>query len=260
MRPSLARRPRCTRGATLRAAARPAGPVSSSIAWSYLTIASVPALSPARHAKPARGAVSFSPMLRPVMSCVLTTSKRSTQSPEAQEFVYVVTQAETVRNPGHLSLLGALAVAVGLERGAFTCCLRPQVAEPRPKVLESDQLSGLDVGVPGGERHVATRRHSIAPISQQRAPQIAAVVGVLHVHVDLDVGAGHGDHMDTALAVGGRRPDSGTGQLNLPGRIRRTRRAHGERLRIDHLEVAHRLEAVPAQDLGLLGPVRDDIS
>ena len=67
-------------------------------------------------------------------------------------------------------------------------------------------------------------------------------------------------HVDAALAVGRRRPDAGPGQLDLPGRVRRTRRAHRERLRIDRLEVRHRVQPERLQDLDLLGPVGDDLS
>ena len=70
---------------------------------------------------------------------------------------------------------------------------------------------------------------------------------------------GHHDRIDAALAVRRRRTDAGPGQLNLPGRVRRTRRAHVERPGVDRLEVGHRVQAERGQDLDLLGPAGDDL-
>ena len=55
---------------------------------------------------------------------------------------------------------------------------------------------------------LAAHQRAAVAIGDERAPQIAAVVGVLHVHIDFDVGASDGDNVDTALAVGRRRPNS----------------------------------------------------
>ena len=226
-RPSPARRPRCSRGSTAAPPHGPAGSASSSTACVVLDDGQRPAavVGAPREAGQRRRllqphAAAGDQLVPHDLAAGRPTRRRPGTRPPRRG------TAEPVGDPGHLPLLGAPAVAVGPEGGALGRGLRPLAGEPRPELLEGDQLAGLDVGVPGGEGDVAGGRRGRAPVGDERAPEIAAVVGVLHVHVDLDVGPRHGDPSTPRLPVGRRRTDTGPGQLDLAGRVRRPGRAH----------------------------------
>ena len=150
-------------------------------------------------------------MLRPVISWSRTTSNRSTHSSEARTRP-PRRAAEAVGDPLHLPLFGAPAVAVGPEGGALAApgsLVENHDQNPSKATSSPASMSGSHEANP-----TCSERRRRPAVGDPRAPQVTAVVGVLHVDVDLDVGPGHGDH-STPPAVRRRHTDPGRGQFDL---------------------------------------------
>ena len=128
------------------------------------------------------------------------------------------------------------------------------------KPQKATSSRGLEVGVPRGERDVAGDRRRATGVRDQGPPEIATAGGVLHVHVDLDVGAGNLDPVETSPPIGGSRTGAGPGQVDLRGEVGGARTAQGEGHPVDGAQVRHGAQAVGGQVLELLLAVGDDVA
>ena len=109
--------------------------------------------------------------------------------------------------------------------------------------------------VPGAERAVAAgRRGPARPVGDQGAPEVDAVLDVLHVDVDFDLAAGHLDPGDATAPVDGRVAEGGPGPVDLLGQAPHRLVAVGRRARAQGPRIAQRADTRRAQ-AGQLRPL-----
>src|SRR6266567_4051168 len=129
-------------------------------------------------------------------------------------------QPQAGRDPAELGVLRGRVVAVGAQAQPGGGRVGAQLAEPAPELAEQVGLNLAGHRVPGAEATISGRRAWPAgPWRDQCAPQVDAVLGVLHVDVDLDVGARHPHPADAPAPVGWLVTERGPGQVDLPGQI-----------------------------------------
>ena len=144
----------------------------------------------------------------------------------------------------HLGVLGGGVVAVGAERQARGGHRATQLRQPGPEFGEQPGLGLPGHRFPGAERAVAGGRGAAArPVGDQGAPEVDAVLDVLHVDVHLDRAPGHLDPGDATAPVDGGIPESGPGPINLLGQAPHRLVAVGRRAQAQGPRVAQRADA-----------------
>ena len=120
-----------------------------------------------------------------------------------EEGSHLVGQPGGRGDPPHLGVLRGRVVAIGAKHQASGGRVAAQPGQPRPEPAEQLGFGGPGQRLPGAERVVPVPLAGLPrPGGEQGTPQVDAALGVLHVHVDLDVAARHPHPCDTPPPVG----------------------------------------------------------